>query len=613
MFIRRRVPEQGPLKADVIGVGAFGRHHCAKYRAIPGVELFAVADTSPEIRHTAAAQYGVLAVADWRELLGKVDLVSICSPAVTHAAIVRAFLNAGAHVLVEKPIATTMAEADELVALARKTGLTLTVGHQERFVFARTGLLDQDVQPLEIQCWRRGPWTGRGDELQFRGHGVPGALRIHFVRVPPARTGIRAGIASTRSALTPVSAHGSPAMIMRAGWATSKVAPRNDPSYGRVDMAFVHHTETGNDYSPEESPSIVLAIARYHRDTNGWSDIGYNFLVDQYGTIFEGRAGGIDKAVIGAQAQGYNSFSTGISCIGSFMTAALPDAAMKSVARLIAWKLQLHGAPVGGSLVVTSGGGSLNAHPYGERVTMHRIAGHRDGDSTDCPGNKLYKQLPALRTLAESYAGEAPSTPAGKAKLSLVSDRTVAAYGTAAAVHGTLTDAAGKPVSGKRIAVEKQGASKRWARLTVVRSGSDGSWSAAVTWKATGRLRARATVAGHSVVSPLVTITAATSLVPGRLPSKVLSNAPVVVTGTVRPATAVKIVLEKQLASGRWAAAGTRTVTPTSRGAFRSTFRFAGPARYRISLAAAGATRTAPATVRVTGVASKSGGASAAL
>ena len=70
----------------------------------------------------------------------------VCSPAVTHAAIVRAFLKAGAHVLVEKPIATTVAEADELVALARKTGLTLTVGHQERFVFARTGLLDQTVR-----------------------------------------------------------------------------------------------------------------------------------------------------------------------------------------------------------------------------------------------------------------------------------------------------------------------------------------------------------------------------------------------------------------------------------------------------------------------------------
>jgi predicted dehydrogenase len=165
MFIRRRVPEKGPLKAAVIGVGAFGRHHCAKYRAIAGVELFAVADTSAEVRHSIAAQYGVLAVADWRELLGKVDLVSICSPAVTHAAIVRAFLRAGAHVLVEKPIATTVAEAEDLVALARKTGLILTVGHQERFVFARTGLLDQDVAPIEIQCWRRGPWTGRGDDV----------------------------------------------------------------------------------------------------------------------------------------------------------------------------------------------------------------------------------------------------------------------------------------------------------------------------------------------------------------------------------------------------------------------------------------------------------------
>ena len=129
------------------------------------MELFAVADPSADVRRAAVAQYGVLAVADWRELLGKVDLVSICSPAVTHAEIVRAFLNAGAHVLVEKPIATTIEEANDLVALARQTGRVLTVGHQERFVFARTGLLDQDVTPLEIQCWRRGPWTGRGDDV----------------------------------------------------------------------------------------------------------------------------------------------------------------------------------------------------------------------------------------------------------------------------------------------------------------------------------------------------------------------------------------------------------------------------------------------------------------
>src|SRR6202012_5585587 len=169
LFLRRRVPENGPLKAAVIGAGAFGRHHATKYRALAaageGVELFAVADPSAEARRASAVQHGVSTVADWRELLGKVDLVSVCSPAVTHADIVRAFLNAGAHVLVEKPIATTIEEGNDLVALAAKTGKVLTVGHQERFVFARTGLLDQVETPLEIQCWRRGPWTGRGDDV----------------------------------------------------------------------------------------------------------------------------------------------------------------------------------------------------------------------------------------------------------------------------------------------------------------------------------------------------------------------------------------------------------------------------------------------------------------
>jgi predicted dehydrogenase len=165
VFLRRRVPENGPLKAAVIGAGAFGRHHAAKYGAMEGVELFAIADPSLEVRRAAATAYGVTTVADWRELLGKVDLVSICSPAITHATIARAFLNAGAHVLVEKPIATTAEEARALLALSRDTGRVLTVGHQERFVFARTGLLDLPETPLEIHCWRKGPWTGRGDDV----------------------------------------------------------------------------------------------------------------------------------------------------------------------------------------------------------------------------------------------------------------------------------------------------------------------------------------------------------------------------------------------------------------------------------------------------------------
>lgn len=169
MFLRRRVPENGPLKAAVVGAGVFGHHHATKYKTLgqtgKDVALFAIADPSPEMRAKAKAHHGCSVVADWRELLGKVDLVSVCSPAVTHAEIVRDFLKAGTHVLVEKPIATTKEEGAELVSLSRQTGKILSVGHQERFVFARTGLLDLTETPKEITCWRQGPWTGRGDDV----------------------------------------------------------------------------------------------------------------------------------------------------------------------------------------------------------------------------------------------------------------------------------------------------------------------------------------------------------------------------------------------------------------------------------------------------------------
>ena len=164
-LLHRRVQKSGRLAAAVIGAGAFGRHHASKYRGQDGVELTAIADANPEVRKGSMVNHGVAAVADWRDLLGCVDLVSICTPAVTHSAIVRAFLNSGAHVLVEKPIATSLEEADALIALAERTGRVLTVGHQERFVFARTGLLNFPDAPKEVSCWRMGPWTGRGADV----------------------------------------------------------------------------------------------------------------------------------------------------------------------------------------------------------------------------------------------------------------------------------------------------------------------------------------------------------------------------------------------------------------------------------------------------------------
>jgi predicted dehydrogenase len=153
------------LRAGVIGNGAFGRHHAAKYAAMPGVELVGIADPRADARCQAMVKHGVRAVTDWRELLGELDIVSICSPAVTHAPIVRGFLNADTDVLVEKPIAISLAEADSLIALAEVKNRVLTVGHQERFVFNRTGLLNYEDAPLEVDCWRMGPWSGRGADV----------------------------------------------------------------------------------------------------------------------------------------------------------------------------------------------------------------------------------------------------------------------------------------------------------------------------------------------------------------------------------------------------------------------------------------------------------------
>ena len=185
----------------MVGAGVFGHHHATKYKALSQagqssghqtVELFAIADPNADILAKAGAHYGCKATADWRDLLGKVDLVSICSPAVTHAEIVRAFLNAGAHVLVEKPIATTLEEAAELTQLARDVGKVLTVGHQERFVFARTGLLDLAETPLEITCWRQGPWTGRGDDVSVVLDLMIHDLDLVHTLVPGAVTEVRA-------------------------------------------------------------------------------------------------------------------------------------------------------------------------------------------------------------------------------------------------------------------------------------------------------------------------------------------------------------------------------------------------------------------------------------
>ncbi|HXW58447.1 MAG TPA: N-acetylmuramoyl-L-alanine amidase, partial [Solirubrobacteraceae bacterium] len=253
-----------------------------------------------------------------------------------------------------------------------------------------------------------------------------------------------------------------------------------------VRMAFVHHTENPNGYLPGEVPAMLRAIFAFHRYVRGWNDIGYNFVIDLYGRIFEARAGGIDEAVVGAQAGGYNTESTGVAVLGEFMSVPVSPAAARALERLLAWKLSLHGVPALGQVTVRVNPAGASYTPFrpGQRVSLPRVAGHRDGDSTDCPGNVLYAQLPELRPRIHRLAGRparltltlagqapaAPGQPAGAVQITLA---------------GTFTFLDGTPITGASVLVQARSVAQRGEVVdeqTLARAVSDagGSWSATI-------------------------------------------------------------------------------------------------------------------------------------
>ena len=194
-----------------------------------------------------------------------------------------------------------------------------------------------------------------------------------------------------------------PAIYTRAQWGADESLRGGSPSYGRVMVAFVHHTDNSNSYAPQDVPAMLRAIYAYHAQTLHWSDIGYNFLVDRFGRIWEGRYGGMDRAVIGAQTLNFNSVSTGVSVIGNFEIAAIPQVATDALKRVLAWKLSVSGVPATGSVVANG-------------LNLQRISGHRDAYPTDCPGRYLYARLPEIRAGANALMGVKPPSPAAASR-----------------------------------------------------------------------------------------------------------------------------------------------------------------------------------------------------
>nr|WP_231126245.1 N-acetylmuramoyl-L-alanine amidase [Motilibacter aurantiacus] len=198
----------------------------------------------------------------------------------------------------------------------------------------------------------------------------------------------------------------APAIVTRAQWGADESLRGRTPNYtGTPKIGFVHHTASTNSYSAETAAAQVRAIYAYHTKVNKWSDIGYNFLVDKFGTVYEGRAGGIDRAVLGAHTGGFNSDSFGVSALGNYDTTDAPGPMVESISQVLAWKLASAYRDPNASVTVTSAGGGTSRYRSGERATVPVVAGHRDVGATACPGRYLYDDLPAIRSRVTELMG----------------------------------------------------------------------------------------------------------------------------------------------------------------------------------------------------------------
>ncbi|WP_405648437.1 peptidoglycan recognition protein [Streptomyces sp. NBC_00019] len=220
---------------------------------------------------------------------------------------------------------------------------------------------------------------------------------------PSASTSPTASPSSTAPSAPP-STVPEPPITSRAGWGADESISPEEPAYlpgGKIKAVTVHHTVDSNDYTCEQAPAVVRGIYAYHVKTLGWKDIGYNFLVDKCGTVYEGRKGGVDRPVLGAHTYGFNSQTTGISVLGTYTDAAPSTAAMTSVAKIAAWKLGQYGVDPNGTTTLTAGADGNNyfgkSWTLGTQLTFPTIIGHRDGYNTECPGDAFYAKLSTIR------------------------------------------------------------------------------------------------------------------------------------------------------------------------------------------------------------------------
>ena len=241
-------------------------------------------------------------------------------------------------------------------------------------------------------------WTGPSDGVQVRVD-APSGAQPRDVRIELIDPGSSPADALSQGPRDKARAEEpQPPIITRAEWGADETIRRGKPSYNAtVKVGFVHHTASSNTYTPEQAAAMVRGIYAYHVKSNGWSDIGYNYLVDRYGRAYEGRAGGLDKFVFGSHTGGFNRNTFSVSLLGDFSTVPPSAETLSTLSDVLAWKLgSAYREPLG-TAVLTSAGGGTSKYPAGAQATFDVVSGHRDAGNTACPGATTYARMDLIR------------------------------------------------------------------------------------------------------------------------------------------------------------------------------------------------------------------------
>ncbi|MDX6203781.1 MAG: hypothetical protein QOJ83_3281 [Frankiales bacterium] len=401
-------------------------------------------------------------------------------------------------------------------------------------------------------------WAGPSDGVQTRvvGGSAPANLKLELVDPGTSPADATVG-ATTIGGSSAEAATGMPQIYTRAQWGADesirlKQCPGGPTYSSTIKIGFVHHTVSSNNYSAAQVPAMIRSFYAFHVQGNGWCDIGYNFLVDRFGRIWEGRYGGIDKAVIGAHTGGFNRDSFGVSMIGDFSSLTPNSSIQQAISRLMAWKLgRYYRNPLGKATLTYAGGnyrfcGSQEC-PVGSSVSLNVISGHRDADvgHTACPGNAGEATLPAVRTATVAAMGAGLVSPSVSTTVHRLGDGGAFTVTAGAVSHQswtlTATGAAGNVVR------TITGTVSQGRQITAAWGGTTDAGTPAAAGSYTLRLTSQGAT-GSAVPYAVPVVLRAPVELAG--PAQVGYGAPVALTGSTYPGATVTMLQAPQGSTG---------------------------------------------------------------